>query len=250
MNNAKVTGGKIELDSNDVFPTLTIGKAGISENIIHLEGSDSGSNPTRYYALMQRPTTEGSSGVIHLMRETNQLVELMCDSNKSKLYLQNSNSYIDLTSNSNKSELYLKNNNDYVDISTHSTNYNEPFIQVGNGSGNTYISPSGIWSPAYNNGSTEDIKKNIKPYTQSALEVIKNTDIYSFNYKNESDDYKKHIGAIIGDNYNCSKEIISSNKKGIDLYAMVSVCFKAIQEQQEQIEELKEEINKLKGDEK
>ena len=34
---------------------------------------------------------------------------------------------------------------------------------------------------------------------------------------------------------------------GVDVYSFVSVCCKAIKEQQEEIEELKKEIEKLKG---
>ena len=38
-------------------------------------------------------------------------------------------------------------------------------------------------------------------------------------------------------------EITSKNNDGVDLYSMIGVCFKAIQEQQEEIEKLKEMIN-------
>ena len=34
---------------------------------------------------------------------------------------------------------------------------------------------------------------------------------------------------------------------GVDVYSFVSVCCKAIQEQQEQIEQMKKEIKELKG---
>lgn len=81
------------------------------------------------------------------------------------------------------------------------------------------------------------VKKNIERYQSRALDEILKTDIYMFNYKSEEKS-KKTIGTIIGDGYNCSKEIISSNKEGINLYSMVSIAYKAIQEQQDEIEEL------------
>lgn len=81
------------------------------------------------------------------------------------------------------------------------------------------------------------VKKNIERYQSRALDEILKTDIYMFNYKSEEKS-KKTIGTIIGDGYNCSKEIISSNKEGINLYSMVSIAYKAIQEQQDEIKKL------------
>ena len=98
----------------------------------------------------------------------------------------------------------------------------------------------------YDNISLEGRKKDFEKYDESALDIIKNIDIYKYRYKNEEDETKKHIGLVIGDNYKYSKEITNDKNDGVDLYSFISVCCKAIQEQQEQIEELKEEINKLK----
>ena len=66
----------------------------------------------------------------------------------------------------------------------------------------------------------------------------------------ENDNSKKHIGVVIGKGYLCSDEIINNTKTGIDIYSMVSVAFKAIQEQQEIIEQLQKEVNRLKESEK
>ena len=102
------------------------------------------------------------------------------------------------------------------------------------------------------NGSLESIKKNIEPFN-GALELVKNTDIYSYNMKTENDEDKKHIGCIIADNggdYKTANEIISANNKGIDSYSMASVLWQAVKEQQEIIEKLKEEITLLKESDK
>ena len=117
---------------------------------------------------------------------------------------------------------------------------------------------AGIHSDGYVSGkafidnSRKEIKKNIEKYNENALEEILNTDIYKYNYKNEDDEKKKHIGFVIGDEYNYSKQITSlddNNKEiGANIYSMVSIAFKAIQEQQEQIEKLQNEINKMKGE--
>ena len=95
--------------------------------------------------------------------------------------------------------------------------------------------------------SKEEVKKNFEKL-DNALDIVKATDIYKYNLKNEEDTSKKHIGFVIGDNYNYSKEITSKNNDGVDIYSMVSVCMKAIQEQQETIEKLQQEIKELKGE--
>lgn len=95
-----------------------------------------------------------------------------------------------------------------------------------------------------NNGvesfSTIEKKKNIEKYNKSGLNEVLNTDIYYFNYKEDKEKAKNRIGAIIGEGYNCSEDILSQTKESISDYSMISVAYKAIQEQQEEIEKLKE----------
>ena len=93
-------------------------------------------------------------------------------------------------------------------------------------------------------------KKNFEKMQDNALEVIKNIDIYKYNLKNEKDTDKKHLGFVIGNNYNYSKEVTSIDNTGVDTYSFVSLCCKAIQEQQKQIEELKQRIENLEKGEK
>lgn len=100
----------------------------------------------------------------------------------------------------------------------------------------------------YNYNSLESIKKNIEAFKENAINIIKNADIYEFNYKTENDKDKKHIGFIIGKNYNTPKEVVAKNNESIDTYTMSAICWKAIQEQQKQIEEMQKEIEKLKGE--
>ena len=97
----------------------------------------------------------------------------------------------------------------------------------------------------FNNVSLEERKKNFEKL-DNALEIIKNTDIYKFHYKGDKDEDKKHIGLVIGDNYNYSKELTNKQNDAVDLYSMVGTCFKAIKEQQQIIEDLQKEIKKLK----
>lgn len=95
---------------------------------------------------------------------------------------------------------------------------------------------------AFIDNSRVEMKKNIQKYNKKAIDVVKNTDIYEFNYKTDKNIDKKSIGFVIGSNYKYSKDLTSIDEKGkeigANLYSMTSVAYKAIQEQQEQIEEL------------
>lgn len=95
--------------------------------------------------------------------------------------------------------------------------------------------------------SLESLKKNIQPFTDNALDIIRNIDIYEYNFKCEKDTAKKHIGFVIGDKYNYSKRITGADNTGADSYAFASLCCKAIQEQQSEIEKLEYEIKILGG---
>lgn len=112
----------------------------------------------------------------------------------------------------------------------------------------TSIYGSSIITPTLTQTSLAESKKNFEKLQNNALETIKKIDIYKYNLKNEKDTDKKHIGFVIGDNYNYSKDVTSIDNKGVDNYSFTSLCCKAIQELQEQIEKLENEISILKGE--
>lgn len=120
-------------------------------------------------------------------------------------------------------------------------------LSVAGGGNYTYVRPSGIKTPTLTQTSLESQKKNFEKL-KNALDIIKTIDIYKYNLKTENDKDKKHIGFVIGDKYNYSKEVTSLDNTGVDNYSFTSLCCKAIQEQQKQIEELKKEIDILKGE--
>ena len=110
-----------------------------------------------------------------------------------------------------------------------------------------YADKNGVQAPSFTQTSLESQKKNFEKLL-NGLDIIKNTEIYKYNLKTENNGDKKHIGFVIGDNYKYSQEITSKENNGVDTYSMVSVAYKAIQEQQEQIEQLQKEIKELKGE--
>ena len=118
---------------------------------------------------------------------------------------------------------------------------------VSSGNSVTEILGTGIKTPKLTQTSLESIKKNFEE-VEDATNIVKNSDIYKYNFKTEEDTDKKHYGFVIGKNYNTPDEVISKTGDGIDTYSMCSILWKAVQEQQEQIELLQKEINKLKGE--
>ena len=115
-----------------------------------------------------------------------------------------------------------------------------------NEDGLTYIKNGEYTS--WSKRSLEKVKKNIKKVDYECLELIKGGDIYEFNYKEENDDYKKHIGFVIGNKYKTPSKILNDKKDGIDYDSATSILWKAVQEQQVQIEKLQKELEeKING---
>ena len=97
----------------------------------------------------------------------------------------------------------------------------------------------GITTTTLDQTSLESIKKNINKFDKNALDIIKESDIYEYNFKTEDDTNKKHIGFVIGDKYNTPKYVLSESGQAIDTYTMSSIMWKAMQELLMKLEEMK-----------
>ena len=102
-----------------------------------------------------------------------------------------------------------------------------------------------VYASAFVDISLAEKKKDFE-LLKSGLDIIKNIDIYKYRYK-DMDNKKKKIGLVIGDKYRYSREITTDDDKEVDLYSFISVCCKAIQEQQIEIENLKKEMEEIKN---
>lgn len=100
-----------------------------------------------------------------------------------------------------------------------------------------------MYASSFENRSTVNLKENINKLNIDALNIINNSDLYSFNYKNNKNN--KTIGLIIGEGYNTPKEVISNNE-AINMYSMNSLSWKAIQELSQKVADLEKEIKELK----
>ena len=121
-------------------------------------------------------------------------------------------------------------------------NYTSIQIKRGNDV-KTSLSATEIYAPTVRSTSCESKKKNITPDT-GCLQEILNTDIMNFNFNYEKDNEKKHVGLIIPDKggpYHCSEKVIAPTGDSIDIASAVMMTWKALQEMQAQINEIKGE---------
>lgn len=114
---------------------------------------------------------------------------------------------------------------------------------LGSNDNETILTPDNITTPKLTQTSLESIKKNINKFTKDATAIINNSDIYEYNLKSDKDTDKKMIGFVIGENYKTPDEVIDKNGQAVSLYSAIGILWKAVQEQQQEIEDLK---NKLK----
>lgn len=151
--------------------------------------------------------------------------------------------------------VFLKNNNNANQIAMQISDTLGASILLGDAIDNATISISldGIKAPVLTQTSKESKKKNITEYNGKALDIVKESEIYTYNFKSEKDEDKKHYGFVIGDEggeYKTPEQVISNDREGIDTYSMTSILWKAfqeyIQEKDEQIKQLQNEINELK----
>ncbi|MGN0114378.1 MAG: tail fiber domain-containing protein, partial [Acutalibacteraceae bacterium] len=105
----------------------------------------------------------------------------------------------------------------------------------------TYAS---IYAANVNNTSSQEYKKNISAADVNALELVKKSRIYSFNYKDSNDSVTlDSVGELTEDSVTneqksygfivereTPEEVISDDGKAVNLYAMSSINWKATQE--------------------
>ena len=217
-----INANKIELSANDVLNLLAGNAINLTSKNITIS-SDS-LNIDKYGNITLKAT---GTRVFKVENSTNA---------NQRVYITDTALVVDGSSQLDRASIGILDNNDGI-------------VSVSSSSGSvTEILGTGITTPKLTQTSLESQKKNFEKMQNNALNIIRNIDIYKYNLKNEKDTDKKHIGFVIGDNYKYSKEVTSLDNTGVDTYSFISLCCKAIQEQQKQIELLQQEINKLKGE--
>ena len=222
-----ISADRIELTANDILNLLAGNEINLGSKVITIKSTnfsvDKDGNMTCNNAVMKNSQIEGGSLKIWGNTSLDGL-RVFKDSSKNINYMAYIVSDSIGINNGDSSAAMLA---DYI------------------GTGNSSMTPNEVKSPTITQTSLASQKKNFEKLPDGALEILKQIDIYKYNLKNEKDQTKKHIGFVIGDGYNYSEEVTSTNNQGVDNYSFTSLCCKAIQEQQKQIEELNSKINKL-----
>ena len=211
-NNATITGGKINLISNETSPALVLTSSVNDRMSTEVTGTHIGI----YEKDLINPSV--STPKFSLSYFENQGYTAMG--------MEGKQSYFSLGT-------YTLNGNLVVPVSISEL---KNTIKLNGSNGN-------IKCVSLTQTSLEEAKKNFEKFG-NALDLIKGIDIYKYNLKGEDNGDKKHIGFVIGDDYKYRREVTDKQNKGVDLYSFVSLCCKAIQEQQEEIEELRKLVNK------
>lgn len=151
------------------------------------------------------------------------------------------------TSGAGNNPVYrLQFGSDYWDIQGTGSNVGKELYFQYNGAARSYINSS---TGAYTAVSDRNIKKNIADisFGLSAVMALRPVE-YLMN--NESDDAQKHLGFIAQEAIEVIPSSVSEMLEGIlgmDKGEIIAVLVKAMQEQQAAIEQLKSEIQTLKG---
>lgn len=116
-------------------------------------------------------------------------------------------------------------------------------IGVDMGSGKGFVSVTGI-AECGNliQTSQKEKKKYIKKIDKKAVELINNSDICQYQLRGEKATGHRHIGLVVGEDYNCPDEVVSEDKKGVEIYSMIALAWKAIQELSEENRKLNKKL--------
>jgi hypothetical protein len=107
---------------------------------------------------------------------------------------------------------------------------NATFISNGN-----WISSGGVGSTNFFSTSTQMVKTNISPFSKSALDIIEDTDIVTFNFEFDGQDEQTHIGFIAEDT---REELATSTHDRQNLVSTLGVVLKALQELDQKLKTL------------
>lgn len=231
---AKINADIIDLSANDILNLL-------AGNTINLTSANIVINSNNF-KVDKNGNIEANNSILKNLKIINGEITLSSDGNKVIRVIKDgdTNKMVYITHNI----VGMNNGSDHVEVGVQGY----PSIDVyRDGSTGSYITHEGISTPKLTQTSLAESKKNFEKMSDNALEILKNIDIYKYNLKIEQDTDKKHIGFVIGDKYNYSKEVTSLDNTGVDNYSFTSLCCKAIQELSQQVEELQNKLKEKEG---
>lgn len=93
--------------------------------------------------------------------------------------------------------------------------------------------------------STRETKKGIDIISENVLDNFRDSNVYSFLYEWEDDECKKHIGLMLDESPDC---IVAESEDTLDMYSTIGYLWKGIKDIINEMDDLRDEVNKLKED--
>ncbi|MBL4950976.1 phage tail protein [Neobacillus sp. YIM B02564] len=112
-------------------------------------------------------------------------------------------------------------------------------------SGTLQIGQNSVKAQTVTSTSNIEYKKNIQSWNYNATNMILSTPVKQYQFKNELDNEFPHVGIILQD---APVWVADIEGHGVDIYAMATLSWKAIQELNDRIKYLENEIISLKGE--
>ena len=256
MNDVTINGGDIILKDAQNKAKMTI----IDENNSNVKTTYG----SRYIKMINEygyglEAHNSNFNQLYLKSQNGGFIDINNDNSRNYIQFRNSdkNERLDIFNSSSGNSIILEDYPKDIELimSSSGSGDGNPYFKVSKGSSFSSMSQNGVWSPGFNNNSLESKKKNIE-IDNGCLQEILNTDICSYNWNFEDDEDQKHIGLIIpdkGGNYKISSKALTHDKDAVDLYSMVGMAWKSIQElydiikeKDNKIKELEEQLNGVK----
>ena len=132
-----------------------------------------------------------------------------------------------------------------VVLSANALSYSKNRVAIGTDSPftgyNLTLEGSAMATGTWQSSSVIEKKTNVRKIDFNPLDVIENTDIYSFEYKADIANgiHNTIYGAIIGEGYKCDEHIMTGDRQGVTTYSMASILWLAVKELKKELEEIK-----------
>ena len=126
------------------------------------------------------------------------------------------------------------------------TSYEDFHVGIGEVAGGTYPITREKWLYVWGEvvtrnvqqWSSESVKEDIVLMNDGAISIVENSKIYKYKYKSDRKEEKKYSYGFIIER-ETPEEIICEGRKTVDLYSMVGILWKAVQELNKKVEAIK-----------
>lgn len=246
------SSGNVGIGNTSPNHALSVGSTSVATSSISVVGSSSGFPQIRF----SDDTGESGQGRV-FYDSANDAMGLMTVGSERMRIDVSGEIHINKTSTINNGQLeILAQVGHQAIVAKVQTNTNNNFLGYNStGQVTSYIGGGGNYYFSGTNQSDRDLKENIQSITESSLTKVKQLEPKTFNFK-ESEGFKtnkktgfiaQEVAEIFGTENGVATGTDGKKDMGIDSVGLIAHLTKAIQEQQDIIEDLKSRIETLEG---